>query len=810
MIDPSSFLTFLAAAIPRFTVNPLNRRQRVCISHDAARPLMIVAGPGSGKTTVLVLRALRLVFVEQVLPEQIVLTTFTKKAAEEIRSRLIEWGLALVQYLRTNPPTGSGQPFQVWLNQIDVNRFVTGTLDSICEDVLGRLRHPGDAVPVVIEEFVANAALRFGGLYATGAHSSASLDAYLGLFTFDGGPPSNFAEKLSVSRTLVDRFVYDLVDLASYRGGATHTAARNAIVNAAEAYWAELVVANRLDFAQLENTFLNRLATGRLQRLTERVRAVLVDEFQDTNPLQEYIYFELLRRTGAFFTIVGDDDQSLYRFRGATIELFRDFVSRFRSALPGVQAPQIEYLVDNYRSTPEIVTFFNDFIDIDPAFSVARVQPLKPRIQARLTSNGVPVLGMFRPDINTLAGDVADFLIDVFRRGGRQIDIDGRTINIVADPNGGDFGDGVFLSHTVNEFARGLFGNPPRERMPRLLRQRLEASGIGVFNPRGRALRDVPVVQRLLGTILLCIDPPGPGAPDGIQLQALLARTPPALRAEATRHLRAWRQAAYTFVASNSAPNHPHTLADFVRSWQTRTPHGAAQWPDEWPLLELCFKLITWIPFLHDDPEGQVYLEAITRVIAQAATFSSYRSTLVFNRPGHADRSVQRAIVDILAPIAENEVELDEDIMPSIPRDRFSFMTIHQAKGLEYPLVIVDVSSDYRINNAAQRFRRFPESPSNVTTLEDDLAAHCAIGPLRQARDAIDRTFDDLVRLYYVAYSRPQSALMLIGLDPCLRYSTTIKHVATGWRRNSSWSWRLATQGARPPALADNIPLLCI
>src|ERR1700722_10625528 len=77
---------------------PPNARQLECIEFPLTPDLMIVAGPGSGKTTVLVLRALKHVIIDQILPEEIVITTFTKKAAAEIRSRLISWGIPLLDH----------------------------------------------------------------------------------------------------------------------------------------------------------------------------------------------------------------------------------------------------------------------------------------------------------------------------------------------------------------------------------------------------------------------------------------------------------------------------------------------------------------------------------------------------------------------------------------------------------------------------------------------------------------------------------------------------------------------------------------
>ena len=97
-----------------------------------------------------------------------------------------------------------------------------------------------------------------------------------------------------------------------------------------------------------------------------------------------------------------------------------------------------------------------------------------------------------------------------------------------------------------------------------------------------------------------------------------------------------------------------------------------------------------------------------------------------------------------------------------------------------------------------------------MTRSEDDLAPYTEVGSLRTRRTAIDRTFEDLIRLYYVAYSRPQTALLLVGHTNLLAYTCKIKNIATFWQQGGLWPWRANTPvpGKRPPASVANIGIV--
>ena len=771
--------------------NPANEAQLDSITHQRQSVLQIVAGPGSGKTTVLVLRALRMVLVDDIMPEQILITTFTRKAARELRSRWLSWGGILLKALSS----------EYDLNDIDLNRCQIDTLDSTIHSILTDHREAGTLAPAVSD--ITADILRFKrgafrSLYS--AHRMEIEELVEPYLRSNPGQYITRGQVLHFVHSLFDRLTQDRVDLDRYHEAGPGQAV---VVQMLRQFYTDCGEANTLNFAQLAARFLAKLIDLELEEWVQDLECILVDEYQDTNPLQEEIYFRLMRLESMSATIVGDDDQAMYRFRGGSVELFTDFATRLK-ACTGRRCDRIN-MVRNFRSLPEIVDFVNSHVSHDTDYQSGRIRPRKPPIEGTHTSEGPCVLGLFRPNQEVLARDLAELLSSMKKDRMMLIPEAGVEINLTED---NDFGDYVFLSFSVKESNYNRYAQDDesrfKTRFPGLLRTELADRGISVFNPRGHPLRTIVDVQRLLGVLLIAIDPES-ALVDEMDARHEFTR-------EARTFLDEWRNSGERFIEDNPMPNDEGGLARYVGGWaQASSGRIVPGFPGEFPVLEAIFTVITWLPGYHTEPEHQVWLEALTRVIAGASAVSPYRMLLRQNTQGrpqgrHVNDSRRSLIRDVLAPIAANEIDVDEDIMSSVPRDYLQFMTIHQAKGLEFPLVIVDVGSAFGRNSPQQRFLRFPDEISDVVRLENDIEAYLGEsvtpnmnGLLRTTRDGMDRTFDDLVRLYYVAFSRAQSVLLLIGNEKQLHFDTTIRNVALGWARNETWSWRQAVEGRRRP-----------
>ena len=784
-----------------------NKNQKNAILSPSDKSLFIVAGPGSGKTTVMVLKILKYIFVDDIEPSEILATTFTRKAADELYSRILGWGDEIKNHLLDNIGEENFDNI-LKIDGVDFNQIKIGTTDSIAEQLLRDYRKPGENQAIVIEEFVANSAM-IKILIEDEKYLNKELVEYLKELSGRNKleEPSKMSEILM---EIKNRIYYDQVNFEELyektkKGSGIHIA-----LDCIKEYETTLKNRNTIDFAMLESMFLEKLKNGELNAFLDETKIVLIDEYQDTNLIQEDIYFTIAKsalKNNGNITVVGDDDQSLYRFRGATVDLFTNYRQRIKERL-GIDVEEIN-LTTNYRSTENIIQHCNQFAELDSEYQKARVEN-KPKIIAPdFEKDKMPVLGMFRNNPEMLARDLSLLINQLINKGecelkvmqvldreyykkvngnvdiaklqqiknenlkaGREMD----KIRLKLDVDYGSASDIALLSYSPKEVRNGnrsfLF----------FLRKNLKKlkNPIEVFNPRGIDLQDIDVVGIFCGLVLECIDP-----------EASIQKSDKTIPNLARRNMMRWRIKAKEYIKLNPEPNEPISLSQFVTSWQVRRPRGYDEWPKSASLMELAYKITTWIEELQDDVEGIVYLEAITKSITQTGFFNDYNSNISFINPVQERESVLEAIWNIFIPLSTGGVKIDESLLETLPDNRVNILSIHQSKGLEFPLVIVDVGSRFKTNDIRTQRWRFPKILDDKITIEDSVRQYSSLG--KSDRSEKDRCFDDLTRLYFVAFSRAESVLLLIGLNPAIEgYNKKNDHfdipnVALGWSRDEEY-----------------------
>jgi DNA helicase-2/ATP-dependent DNA helicase PcrA len=295
-------------------LDPLNPEQRQAVQLDGG-PALVLAGAGSGKTRVIAHRIAYLILEKHVSPHHILAVTFTNKAAGEMRERVMR----LLQK--------ESLPF-LWI----------GTFHSVCARML---RADVEALggPVTKD---------FSILDADDQNSLVR-----SLLRERGISSQNFAPRAVLSA--ISRAKCDGVDPEAYAAKAAGHFALT-VAPLYRDYDRRLRSSNTLDFDDL------LLVTLRLLEEREEVRKkyqhqfqhILVDEYQDTNRIQYRLLKALSERWGNIFA-VGDEDQSIYRWRGADIQNILDYQRDFKGAA-------VIKLERNYRSTGAILDAANTLV----------------------------------------------------------------------------------------------------------------------------------------------------------------------------------------------------------------------------------------------------------------------------------------------------------------------------------------------------------------------------------------------------------------------------------------------------------------
>ena len=315
----------------------LNDAQRRAITHGEG-PLLVIAGAGTGKTRVITERIRHLLQSDESLSgENILALTFTKKAAGEMKSRVFQAsgergnGVILATFHSfCETLLKEVAPDRVALEQVDHWILLRRNLRQLRLEKFRRLAEPGQ----FLSDFIA-----FFSRCQDELVSSEDYQRYA-----DG-----LARQLEAERAALDE--------DTYNERAEHVALQQEI---ARAYRASEELLREKRAVALNGLIAEAVALLQKDhelraRLQKRFRHILVDEFQDTNIAQLEL-LHLLSAEPRNIVVVGDNDQAIYRFRGASFGSFKLFLERFAGWKTGQDSAKLRVtLTENYRSTPNIL-----------------------------------------------------------------------------------------------------------------------------------------------------------------------------------------------------------------------------------------------------------------------------------------------------------------------------------------------------------------------------------------------------------------------------------------------------------------------
>jgi DNA helicase-2/ATP-dependent DNA helicase PcrA len=646
---------------------------------------LVVAGPGSGKTYSIVLRALNLLLLEKAAPKEIVLCTFTEKAAFEMRDRL------------------SAAARKVGYRG-DLSELRVSTLHGLCNQLLTLHRHR----------------TTLGNSYET----LDELTQLLFIFErFDEiiGPEDNglYLGKwktrwtaIEGARRYFDKITEELVDPGQL--STSPTPFLQGIARAYSAYEAALFASNRTDFAHLQSIVHGLLLQPEhADALARGIRYVLVDEYQDTNYVQEQLLLKLTEPTGNL-CVVGDEDQSLYRFRGATVRNILEFPSRF-SKCPVVR------LTTNYRSHRAIVERYDYWMASADWSNPNGVSfRFDKTIEADLRGNHPDypaVISVWGQDIRDEAERFADLVAFLKQSGVIE-----------------DYSQVALLLHSVRDEHSGPY------------LAALEAHGIPGFCPRARAYFENDEIRLMVASFAVIFGWYGDARGQVSGAVAELAH---------------YVDEGLVELAKGYAATQP--LAHALQTWVGEISALGEDESLDFRPADYFYRLLALEPFAK-----AVKNESAARNLAIfSQLLNIFQSYYHYTIVTHRNRDFLRFHLfnSFLRLLHGGGINEYEDPNQPFPKGYVQVMTIHQAKGLEFPVVVVgslsaQLSSPKQIDHDLGPFyHRPPFEPENRITLFDRM------------------------RLHYVAFSRPQKVLVLTA------HETPKAHFAPIWQGLPQWPY---------------------
>lgn len=310
-----------------FDYGNANEAQRDAINSTNGL-VLITAGPGTGKTFTLVKRAVYLIQECGVKPEQIMMATFTEKAAKELITRI------------TNELAKRDI-------SVNVNEMYIGTFHSLCLRIIKehleftRLKRNYRLLDAFDQKY-----LVFRNFYKFKNINGIEELLSQGSTWKCSDEICNYANHLSE----------EMVDIEALQSDENPNI--RALGDILKVYQKMLEEGNLIDFSTIQTECYRLLTENKqiLEELQDKLQYLMIDEYQDTNYIQEQIVF-LLGAKHHNICVVGDDDQGLYRFRGATIRNILEFPYKFEG-----ENCKIIPLVVNYRSNSDIVDFYNEWM----------------------------------------------------------------------------------------------------------------------------------------------------------------------------------------------------------------------------------------------------------------------------------------------------------------------------------------------------------------------------------------------------------------------------------------------------------------